>query len=173
MKLCSLSGAVATCCSASILFLSGAASAEEGQETAKEEHQTAIAIDPQHLIVPILELAVERSLPQDFSVAASAGIGLVSQRVWQVGVQGRYYALGDFNHGMPIIGEALYLRDDRDELDVSVLRASLMVGYKLALRSGFTISIAAGVGVPVIARSLYARHTRVGVVLDTGIGWSF
>jgi hypothetical protein len=130
-------------------------------------------LDPLALLFPMFEVAVERSLPKDFSIAGIAGIGLESPKEWEVGAQARYYALGDFNHGMPIVCEALFTRDNRDYENERELRVSLLVGYKLALKSGFTVQIAAGAGVPVASSVPRSESTLVGLVIDSGIGWSF
>ncbi len=92
----------------------------------------------------MLELSVERALPHDFSVATSAGIGLVSQR-----------------------------RDDRDEKNESELLVNLLVGYKLALRSGFTFHLAAGAGFPTFSSIPRSDNAWIGLAVDSGVGWSF
>jgi hypothetical protein len=109
-------------------------------------HRTSVTLDPLALLFPMFEVAVERSLPKDFSIAGIAGIGLESPKEWEVGAQARYYALGDFNHGMPIVCEALFTRDNRDYENERELRVSLLVGYMVYIQA-LSEDIAADAGI--------------------------
>ena len=136
---------------------------------------TLSAIAPFALIA---EVTGEFRLPADFSVAAVAGLGVPGGVQWQAAVQGRYYLLGGFEHGMPLGVEALYV-DGPDQ--AGKVGGGPFVGYKLATNIGFTVDVNVGfeymVGLP--SAKYEDEDDGDGVykgfwpLLNANVGWSF
>jgi len=159
-------------------------------------HQFSLTISPLHLVLPIVELTGEYAIMKDLSAAlilgggkiTSEASGLVAKETYtayEVGAQGRYYLLGDFEHGMQVGAEALYLYLDRDgESSITVSGAGLalgpFIGYKIATHIGFTFDAQLGFQYMVArAEATDGTNTEKGEnsdiipLLNLNVGWSF
>lgn len=162
-------------------------------------HDFALTVSPLHLIVPMLELTGELRLGEDFGVAAVLGFGRLSDEVtradgtlederltiYEGGAQLRYYLLGNFEQGLQIGVEGLYVYVDRDEdetLDASAegLTVGGFLGYKYTAGGGFTAEAQVGMGYLVVdgrgeASGETTRESDEDTVplLNINLGWSF
>ncbi|MCH2109516.1 MAG: hypothetical protein MK135_09305 [Polyangiaceae bacterium] len=142
---------------------------------ADEEHNISLTISLPHLVLTIGELTGEVKLPVNLSVAAIAAYGrFTGLSIWEVGAQGRYYLLGDFDHGMSLGVEALYMSVGGWEDSFFGSEASggvfvgPFIGYKIATDLGFTFDSALGIQ--------YVTGTGQAMafpLINANIGWSF
>ena len=164
----------------------------------KSGHQFALSFSPIHLIFPFVELTGELKIKNKLGIALVAGVGqLETMRTtptgvtedhfsaFEIGAQGRYYVVGDFNHGMQLGAEAMYLYVATDATDSfsasgSSLAIGPFVGYKLATRLGFTFEAQLGLlyaalqteaSMPGISST--AEQRTVLPLLNLNAGWSF
>lgn len=149
------------------------------------DHGFSLTISPIHLALPLVELTGEGRVADKVGVAGIAGLGTTSgYRTWEVGAQGRYYVLGDFDHGMQVGAEVLALRlsGDVDGVDSSGsgVGAGLFLGYKIAARFGLTFDAQVGAqryGVQASASSqgVSASESTAAIspLLNLNLGWSF
>lgn len=105
--------------------------------------------------------------------------------VFEAGAQARYYVLGDFDHGMQLGAEALYLYVDRDEEDVYTasgdgLAIGPFIGYKIATNIGFTFDTQLGVQYVTAkadatdgSSTATEEDTDIIPLLNLNVGWSF
>lgn len=138
------------------ISLASTASAEEQNSTlADDGHQIALTISPFHLFSPIVEVQGEYKLAQQIGVSGIVGYGNTKAGdtdlpVFELGAQGRYYLLGDFNHGLHIGAEMLYVYVNGDDLEEGIsvdgngLAIGPFLGYKVAADFGLTFEIQAG-----------------------------
>lgn len=127
--------------------------------TAQEDKKFSATLSPLHLTAPIVELTGEYAINPKTSAAGILGYGTISEEdilgdevsipVLELGAQGRYYLLGNFNHGMPIGLEALWLKvflPEQEDITVSVNGFGLgpFVGYKWAAQFGLTFDVQVG-----------------------------
>jgi hypothetical protein len=164
---------------------------------ADTQHQVAVTFSPLHLVSPIVELTGEFRLHDKFSVAAIAGVGSITTEVpdgsteeeksfsaWELGGQGRFYLLGDFDHGMQLGVELLYVNVDFDEADVSGTGNGLalgpFIGYKVS--AGFGLTFDAQLGFQYLAAtaeassgtdSASASDSTTIPLLNLNLGWAF
>jgi len=117
------------------------------------QNRSAITISPLHLLNPVLHLTDELRLARKIGVAVMVGAGAVSEEgryygTWEIGGQFRWYPLVSFTHGMMLGTDTGYidvLGDLEDPMAYCVgMRAGVLVGYKLALRAGFTMEVQIG-----------------------------
>lgn len=156
----------------------------------KSLKKMSFTISPLHLVGPIVEVTGEFRMEDKVGVAGILGIGSIDGiSVFEVGGQLNYYVVGDFNHGMQLGGELMYvsLSDDvrTSNTSVSVAASGLgfspYIGYKVAANFGLTFNAQVG------ATMLIARGTAVdnnsgnrasasgtgsGLMLNLNIGWS-
>ncbi len=149
-----------------------------------QTRKLSVSFSPIHLFMPMLELTGELRLPHSAAVALIGGAGRVGKGsnadhfAFDVGAQGRWYALGSFDHGLMLGVEMLYLYVDpgrRDALDVSGegLTVSPLVGYKVAFSFGLTLEGQLGfsfVAMPALTEPVRSWGLPL---LNVGIGWSF
>jgi hypothetical protein len=145
----------------------------------------SLTISPVHLLLPVVELTGEARVHDRFGVALIGGAGRytdknagISASVYEVGGQLRFYALGDFRHGMQIGGEVLYvhLSDPNISATGSGLAAGPFLGYKVMTDAGFTFDTQLGFE-HVFVRGESGGSTASDeanlVLLNLNIGWSF
>ncbi len=170
--------------------------ANQSQPIQSTPHRFSLTVSPLHLVLPIVELTGEYAIMNDLSAAlilgggkiTSEASGLVAEETYtayEVGAQGRYYLLGDFEHGMQVGAEALYLYLDRDgESSITVSGAGLalgpFIGYKIATHIGFTFDAQLGFQYMVArAEATDGTNTAKGEdsdilpLLNLNVGWSF
>jgi len=159
--------------------------------TQHDLHDVAITISPIHLILPVFELQGEFRVGEQVSVSAILGFGSVSVTdsfdtdrfsVFEIGGQFAYYALGDFDHGLQLGLELLYLgvSADADSEFGGVfgrgLAASPFVGYKVAADFGLTFCAQLGPALFLVSAEsdeTTESESAVGVMLNLNLGWSF
>jgi hypothetical protein len=163
------------------------------------EHKLSITLSPIHLALPMVELTGEYAVQRKVGAAGIVGVGQVTVEdslgsestftALELGAQGHYYALGDFDHGLQLGLEALYLYvsgDSDSDSSVSGTGAGLAlgpyVGYKFAASFGLTFNAQAGVQYLVVKADAEDADTgetaedgdsEVIPLLNLNVGWSF
>ncbi len=168
---------------------------DEGAWTDQESH-LSLTISPIHLVLPLLELTGEYAITPQLGFALIGGFGsyefdsTTTGTLWEIGGSLRYYALGDFEHGMQVGAEVshLGLSVDTNEsgLDLSASGAGTslggFLGYKFIAAIGFTIDIQVGYEIGFISAEVSSsdgtnpqgdEETTEGVLLNLNAGWSF
>jgi len=188
-----------------LLALQSRASAEP-QVTAKPEGHhfsvtgSLILLDVQYETAHynLVELTGEWRYSDRVGLAAIAGVGRATVEdegagydlgLFDVGAQAYYCLLGDFDHGLQLGLEALFLAlNGADRYNGSVtarlggLSVGPFLGYKLALRSGFTFVAQAGAAG--FVSTVHAAHDEsnteydeqnalVYPLVNLNLGWSF
>lgn len=170
--------------------------------TMKEKtHIMSLTFSPIHLLMPVVEITGEFKAHDQWSLALIGGGGSVTVKdealgdpsftVWEVGGQFRYYVVGDFDHGMQLGGEILYVNVDSGDIETSSGRVTgtgsgvsiaPFVGYKIATKIGFTFDAQLGIALMGLGASAEAvdtgetakaKDTRWGPLLNLNVGWSF
>lgn len=161
-------------------------------------HDVAVTISPLHLILPVVELTGEFKVAPKVGLAAIAGFGSTSAKVidasgdpasfdvslYELGASARLYVLGDFDHGMQLGAEALYVHLSSDASDIKGTAAGFglgpFVGYKVSTDGGFTFDsqlgfqyIAASATAESDEDSASADDSGVVVLLNLNLGWAF
>ncbi len=161
----------------------------------RELRRVYVAFSPVHLIFPVVELTAEVRLHPRIGVAAIGAFGNVkasnvSIPVWEAGGQFVAYPVGDFDHGMQLGAEALYMgaSAQKSEAGTTVtanaagLSTGAFVGYKLATRVGFTFNVQGGVAYLTASGDAKATGTNAtasvsrsawGPLVNANMGWSF
>ena len=176
---------------------SAAATPAASGEAADELHMLAITISPIHLAFPLVELTGEYRLNPKMGAALIGGFGSISDAsntysLWEVGAQFRYYALGDFDHGMQLGAELVHLgistSSSDSGVDMSASGAGTtvggFVGYKVAASFGLTFDMQLGYQYIMVAAEAEAQAGEIsataekeesegGVLLNLNLGWSF
>jgi len=149
----------------------------------------ALTISPLHLVFPIVELTGELRVDDHVGVAVIGGVGKytdknrdLSATVFEAGAQFRYYAVGDFRHGMQLGAELLYLHLSTDQFTASGqgLAMGPFIGYKYTANVGFTFDAQLGAEY-VGARATASNGSSSGSasnsawipLLNLNVGWSF
>lgn len=188
----------ATLCTVSSAFAQDTGSAAT---MAEPTHIMSLTFSPLHLANPVFEFTAEFKAHENWGFALIGGggtttaesdvIGDQTFNVWEAGGQLRYYVLGDFDHGMQIGGEILYVNISSDEIETSAgsfkglgqgLGVGPFIGYKLATKVGFTFD--AQLGIQHAFARAEANHTASdtsgesqdsawGPLLNLNVGWSF
>ena len=190
-----LPGAIVVCACLSLSSMGWAQSSSDDFEGGVS--QVSITISPIYLALPLLEVTGEYQLTPQMGAALIAGLGSVEDKditysLWEVGASFRYYAVGDFDHGMQLGAEVKYLGASMDEseanVDVSAVGAGTsigpFIGYKFVADMGLTVDIQAGfkwlaVSAQAEVKSDDASATAsesdsAGVaLLNLNLGWSF
>ena len=161
-------------------------------------HGFALTVSPLHLIAPIVEVTGEGRLTGRGGLALIGGVGSLkgevndafgntsteSFGVWEVGASGRYYLVGDFDHGMQLGGEILYVDVDVEGETVSGTGSGLAIGpflgYKVSADFGFTFDsqlgfqyLAGGAEAESGGQTAEEEASEVIVLLNLNIGWAF
>ncbi len=173
-----------------------AGTANDGQETAsppananEPKRTVSVTFSPFHLVLPIFEVTAEVKVHPKFSVAVIGGGGTVKSgdlriQVYEVGGQLRGYPLGNFDSGMTVALEALYLGAKASSNGVSAKGAGLSIGpaigYKHAFDFGLTLDgqlgisyLAARASATDGTTSASGSESRIGPILNLNAGWSF
>ncbi|PKN57189.1 MAG: hypothetical protein CVU56_12375 [Deltaproteobacteria bacterium HGW-Deltaproteobacteria-14] len=154
-------------------------------------HSVSVTLSPLHLVLPVLELQGEFAVGPQMGVSLILGYGSVSVSdgftteafsVFEIGGQFAYYALGDFDHGLQIGAEVLYLgvSADADSQFGGVFGRGLslapFVGYKVAADFGLTFQAQVGPAFFVVSAESGTEseeQAAIGVMLNLNLGWSF
>lgn len=160
-----------------------------------EGHVVSITFSPIHLLFPIGEVTAEFRLGERMGIAGIVGGGTITVTdgfgdsttftALEIGAQFRYYLVGDFDHGMQLGAEVLFVHVS-GEVDGGVtgtgsgLGVGPFVGYKYSAPFGFTFDAQLGiaaVGIGAQATDGTTTETRddsfLGVILNLNVGWSF
>ncbi|MGE3799469.1 MAG: hypothetical protein AB7H80_00450 [Candidatus Kapaibacterium sp.] len=157
-------------------------SVSEAQST---EHSKSITLSPFHLVLPVLELTGEFQMQPKVGVAGILGFGSVSGTgVFEAGGQFNYYLIGDFDHGMQLGSELLYVHasDAVDNVSVAANGVSVAgyIGYKIAATFGLTFNAQLGGNLLLVrataedeSSTATASGSDAGLLLNLNVGWSF
>jgi hypothetical protein len=171
----------------------GAAPAEDAVVKARDDDRRfSLTFSPVHLVLPVVEVTGELRAADRVGVAVVAGAGTVpieglDERVfaYEIGAQGRFYLLGDFDGGLQVGAEALWLGASSDDVDgVEAVAAGLAIGpfagYKHTFSFGLTLDGQVGAQYIAIAaeasdgdRTETEADQDVIVLLNLNVGWSF
>lgn len=169
--------------------------AAKPKDTPPPPNHVYVSFSPVHLVFPIVELTVEARLHSRIGVAAIGGYGNVKSSglsipIWEAGGQFVAYPVGDFDHGMQLGAEVLYMgaSAQKSEAGTTVtasaagLSAGAFVGYKLATRVGFTFNVQGGVAhlsasgdakATGTTATASASRSEWAPLLNANVGWSF
>lgn len=150
-----------------------------------DDFKASITLSPLHLVLPLVEATGEFKLADRVGLAVIGGAGRVDgYPVWEAGVQGRFYGLGDFRGGLELGVEALAIgvRAEEDGVTATALGVGLgpFIGGKYITDIGFTID--GQLGGSVVFASAQAtdgtltesRGARtLTPLLNLNLGWSF
>jgi hypothetical protein len=167
-----------------LLAFAGVAHGDDGRSM----ETVSITFSPVHLVLPVFEVTGEVRAADRIGVAGILGGGSVdveglADRVsmFEVGAQGRFYALGSFRHGLQVGGEAMYVHASAASGGVTATAAGVslggFVGYKWIAGIGFTFDGQLGYQVYGLGASSSEGETSEqsghGVLLNLNVGWSF
>jgi hypothetical protein len=164
----------------SFLTLSSAAKSEPLDTAPQVDHVRSVAVTLSliHLPFPIVEFTTEISLSSQFGLAATVGAGAIfSNAAFDVGISGRYYVIGDFDHGMQLGVEANYFSVDVGDGNSEVLDFFLglgvgpFVGYKVSADVGFTFETQLGVVYYVRGNDHFTNEFFP--LINVNLGWAF
>jgi hypothetical protein len=127
-------------------------------EAREELRDVAITLAPGNLVLGTLKVNGEFRLRDRLGLQVSLGAGKLGEvSVGEAGGQIRWYALGNFDHGLQLGLEVMYLDfqapfDDLDkygvpvelEADISATATGPFLGYKVAFDGGFTLEAQLG-----------------------------
>ena len=173
----------------------------EVEEVAPPTHKVTVLWEPLQLLYPIVQLGVEVRASDEFSVAVIGGYGSIAVdknvgytgpdkiKVFEVGAQAMYYAMGDFNGGMQVGVEALYMHGTiSGPANVGTAGAGSgialglaigpLIGWKIVTKAGFSFVSQIGVGLLAAKQKNddvnAPKDDRSAILLgNLGIGWSF
>jgi len=128
----------------------------------------SVATVPQ-LIWRGVELSGEYRFSDRMTGSGIVGFLFGQTAAFELGAEGRYYALGDFEHGMPIGLQAVIA-----DLPGSgaFLMAGPFIGYKKVWDSGFSIDLRAG-AMLMSSNPIPTWQGRVFPIFNLNVGWSF
>ena len=156
----------------------------------------SVTISPIHLALPVFEVTAEYRIEPRVGVAAVAGYGNVSTApegggedisvaVFEIGAQANYYLLGDFDHGLQLGAEVLYIGGSAEEGNVSAVASGLAMGpfagYKVAADFGLTFVFQLGAQFVTLKADAEATtgetatksESNTIALLNINLGWSF
>lgn len=168
-------------------------------DNAQSERKFSLTMSPIHLAFPVLELTGEYALSPDFGIAAIGGYGSIEVEksngistskedipILELGAQAMYYPWGDFNGGMQLGAELLWLKifiPEEEGVTVSANGVAIgpMVGYKWILGFGLTFDVQGGYQFLFAqAKAKNAAGEELESSVDSGVpllnlnmGWSF
>lgn len=141
------------------------------------DHDVSITTSPIHLLIPIVEVTAEFRVDDRVGIAGIGGIGsTLGILIGEVGASGRYYPFGDFDHGMQLGAEAIFVAAGTSPNGTTVLGGGIaagpFLGYKIAARFGLTFEIQLGAAIVGVGAG---GETDVGLgpILNLNLGWSF
>ncbi len=166
-----------------------AAPAAAQAEAASDHHTVAITISPIHLLGPIVELTGEVAASSKIGVSGLVGVGEIDGiSVFEVGAALRGYVVGDFDHGMQLGAEMLYVSVTVDEGDTiegasgiagkgSGFAVGPFIGYKITLDVGFTFEAQLGAqyffATAEVDSGESASADGFAPLLNLNVGWAF
>jgi hypothetical protein len=166
----------------------GVAHAEAATDLAFERapKTISITIEPLLFIYPMAEVTGEYRLSDQVGVAGIVGVGSFRfdddsrGSLFSLGAQGRYYAVGDFQHGLQLGAEGKYLSASATDGDLAIAGGGVSVGafagYKYTANFGLTVDAQLGVqayGVAASSDEFSDSDSGVGPLFNLNIGWSF
>lgn len=149
------------------------------------DHEVSITFSPVHLLLPLGEVTGEFRLHDRIGVAATLGAGKPEGlTTLEAGVSGRFYPVGDFDHGMQLGLETqvveMWGEVSGVEASGSGFTAGPFIGYKIAARFGLTFEIQTGAQYQYASaratdgtNSASDSQTSLGFLLNLQLGWSF
>lgn len=165
------------------------------KSTARELNRVYLSFSPLHLIFPVVELMAEVRVHPRIGVAAIGAFGNVktaglSVPVWEAGGQFVAYPVGNFDHGMQLGAELLYLGASAEtgagqakiSGSATGLATGAFVGYKLATKVGFSFNVQAGASyLAATGTASNATATATATksesqwlpLVNANVGWSF
>ena len=173
------------------------APADDAMTAASQGHRTALTISPIHLAISVVEVTAEQMVAPKMGAALIAGIGKRAENedwgsVWELGAQFRYYALGDFNHGLQLGAEVVHIGVSASEslggikVDATAggTTYGAFAGYKVAADFGLTFDIQIGYMAMLLTGEAQATvgnqtvsatdsDTDAGALVNLNLGWSF
>lgn len=165
-----------------LLLMTTVASSSLAEEVDRRtaEHRASLTVG----LVRPLTVRVDAQIK--FAPRVSAGIIVGDGLTNLMGAQGRYFLLGDFEHGMPLSLEILGAnqgafcpgQDARSPCQEfypqNGLTSSALLGYKKIFRVGFTLDLNAGASFFVLSNSAEGWNVdRPTIAVNLGLGWSF
>ena len=176
-----------------LLLIPSVAFAEAG---AQDLRTFSLTVSPIHLAMPVLEAMGELRLGEDTGIAGIVGFGTFTVEdsvtedkdtfdVIEVGGQINFYVLGDFDDGLHLGAEAMYLKLSGGEGDISGIADGLALGpylgYKTTMDIGFTF--VGQLGSQYVVAAAEAKDDSSGdeakasdsswiVLLNLNVGWS-
>src|SRR5690554_1840919 len=120
---------IALSVSAILLAANTAFAGDTGSVATMDEptHIMSLTFSPSHLFTPVFEFTAEFKAHENWSFALIGGGGTTTVEseimgdptvsVWEAGGQLRYYVFGDFDHGMQIGAEILYINLSNDKIE--------------------------------------------------------
>jgi hypothetical protein len=168
----------------------------------KREHDVSITFSPFHLLLPVVEVTGEYAVDDHFGVAVIAGYGSLPLTtttvafsgattsstehvgVWELGGHVNYYVIGNFDHGMQLGAEVLWVGAsvDANQSHTSAVASGLAigpyVGYKIATHVGFTFEANLGAEYMAVRANTTdgtssAQDKKLIPLLNLNVGWSF
>jgi hypothetical protein len=156
-------------------------------------HQVSLTVSPLHLFLPFFELQGEYAVSRNVGVALIAGIGSVSLTddgsetsffIWELGAKVAGYVVGDFEEGLQVGLEALYLKVSAEAADDFAsgsvfgngFSLSPFIGYKLIADFGLTFEAQLGpafIFASAESETESASDFAIGPMLNLNLGWSF
>jgi hypothetical protein len=144
----------------------------------------SLTFSPIHLALPVVELTAEIAATDQLGLAVILGGGAYRGfGVIEAGAQARYYAVGDFDHGMQLGVEVLGVHVFSDNaLGTGIagfgtgVAAGPFIGYKFAADFGLTLDVQLGAAWAFIradAGGATANDTDFLPILNLNAGWSF
>lgn len=149
------------------------------------DHQVSLTFSPVHLLLAMGEVTGEFRAHEKVGVAGTIGLGKPSGFLAvEGGASGRWYPLGDFDHGMQVGAEVQYLALMGEvsgiEASGSGLTMGPFLGYKIAAKFGLTFEIQTGAQYSFVSaqasghgQTETASESDIGVLLNLQLGWSF
>lgn len=148
-------------------------------------HRISFTFSPLHLILPIVEVTGEARLQPKLGVAGIVGVGSVGGFLaFELGAQGRYYLFGDFDNGMQIGGEVLYVNVSTTSGSIAAtgngLAVGPFIGYKFSASFGLTFDAQLGIEYDISLASASSGSTTTSAaqggfipLLNLNVGWAF
>lgn len=144
-------------------------------------HVLSFTLSPLRAIVGIGELTGELRVADRGGVAVIGGGGAVEGNpVWEAGAQGRYYAVGSFEHGMELGGQLRYdgttAKADGERLVSSTFSLGPFLGYKYVAPFGLTFDGHVGAAYVVVVADMGDETVSGSTLLplvNAQVGWSF
>ena len=163
---------------------------------AQETKKLSITNSPIHLSLSILELMAEYQVAPKIGAAGILGYGSITETdnwgdeveipILEIGGQLNYYLLGNFDKGMQVGLELLYINLSLPEDEVATIIANGLgigpyLGYKWTAVSGLTFDIQAGYEkflAQVKAKDSFGNEIEDSVqggipLINLNLGWSF